>query len=279
MKLSFATLGCPEWTLEQIAENAAGMGFDGVELRGVAGEHIGPDETPEERARIRDLFAAKGVEIACIMGYSKFTWEDRAQLAGDVEVARKFVGVAADLGCPVLRIFGGMWGEADREAALARVVGGLKQVAPVAEEAGVKLAIETHDDWCKGENLAAVMDGVGSPALGVCWDIANAFTVEPLEETYASIAGRIYHVHFKDVGLEGDKHVAKLLGEGDVDLAGGLQILKRDGYDAYLSFEWEKKWQPELQEPEVAFPHYASEASRLMAEAGLARSASGGGAA
>ena len=35
MKLSFATLGCPKWTLEQIAANAKAMGFDGVELRGV----------------------------------------------------------------------------------------------------------------------------------------------------------------------------------------------------------------------------------------------------
>ena len=29
------------------------MGFDGVELRGVKGEHIGPDETPGDLKRIR----------------------------------------------------------------------------------------------------------------------------------------------------------------------------------------------------------------------------------
>ena len=35
MKLSFTTLGCPAWTVEQIATNAAQMGYDGVDFRGV----------------------------------------------------------------------------------------------------------------------------------------------------------------------------------------------------------------------------------------------------
>ena len=84
MKLSFCTLGCPDWDLDTIAARGRDLGFDGVELRGVAGEHIGPDETPEDRTRIRDLFADAGLEIACIMGYSRFTLpdaEDRAESA------------------------------------------------------------------------------------------------------------------------------------------------------------------------------------------------------
>ncbi len=34
-------------------------------------------------------------------------------------------------------------------------------------------------------------------------------------------------------------------------------MLVRGGYRGYYSFEWEKAWHPEIQEPEVAFPHYA----------------------
>ena len=33
--------------------------------------------------------------------------------------------------------------------------------------------------------------------------------------------------------------------------------LLADGYDGYFSFEWEKKWVPDLEEPEIAFPAYA----------------------
>lgn len=43
MKLAFATLGCPAWTLEQIAVNAKAMKYDGVELRGISKEHVGAE--------------------------------------------------------------------------------------------------------------------------------------------------------------------------------------------------------------------------------------------
>ena len=36
-----------------------------------------------------------------------------------------------------------------------------------------------------------------------------------------------------------------------------MQILAKAGYKGDYSFEWEKRWHPEIPEPEVAFPHYA----------------------
>ena len=35
-----------------------------------------------------------------------------------------------------------------------------------------------------------------------------------------------------------------------------LAWLKVAGFDGWLSFEWDKKWHPELAEPEVALPPY-----------------------
>ena len=35
MKLSFSTLGCPEWSWNEILATAKDMGFDGIEIRGV----------------------------------------------------------------------------------------------------------------------------------------------------------------------------------------------------------------------------------------------------
>lgn len=272
MKLSFATLGCPNWTLPQIVQNAKAMGFDGVELRGSPGEHIGPDESPESRRQIRQMFEQAGLQVACIMGYSRFTHDDPAKIEEDIANAIKFVEVAKDIGCPTLRVFGGNWSKEGREVSLQRVVASLKKVVPHAERAGVKLAIETHDDWCKAENLMAVINGVGSPTLGVCWDIANASWVEPLDVTHAQIKGHIYHVHFKDAGLGPDgKHHSMLPGTGQVDMLGGLKLLKSGGYDGWLSFEWEKKWEPQLEEPEVAFPHFVKHALKLMEQAGVKR--------
>lgn len=272
MKLSFATLGCPSWTLDKIAQSAKAMGFDGVELRGIAGEHVGPDETPAARGAIKQMFAKAGVEIACIMGYSKFTWDDPAKREADIEVAIKYVELAHDLECPVLRLFGGKVGNAGRDEGIRRVVDGLKKVAPHAEKAGVTLALETHDDWCIGANVRALLDGVKSNALGVCWDMGNSYFVEPLEKTFDAIGDAVVHVHFKDAGRDAaGKHVSKLPGAGEVDMRKGLNLLRMGCYQGYLSFEWEKKWEPAIEEPEVAFPHYYRFTTTLMHEVGALR--------
>jgi sugar phosphate isomerase/epimerase len=265
MKLAFATLGCPAWSLERIAGEAARMGFDGVELRGVAGEHLGPEETPERREAVRTLFADAGVAIACIMGYSNFAQDDDAERAASVRSAAAFIDTARDLGCPTLRLFAGRVTGAGRDVCRDRVIACLRELAPKAEAAGVTLAMETHDDWCRGALLRSVIDAVASPALGVCWDIANTWFEEAYDETFPAIADAIRHVHFKDAARAADGRIQpRLPGEGEVPMRDAFARLRDAGYDGVLSFEWEKKWHPDLAEPEVAFPHFAAFVRRLM---------------
>lgn len=272
MKLSFATLGCPGWTIDQIAQNAKVMGFDGVELRGIAGEHIGPNEPPEERKRIRRLFQAAGVEICCISGYSRFTVDDPRQREEDIQIARQLVDVAYDIGCPMLRVFGGAQStQLDWNGNVQRAAAGLKRLSGHAAKKNVKIALETHDGWISGQSVKALIDAVDSPAFGICWDVANSFLVEPLEKTCEAIQKRIFHVHFKDVGRIRETGVSKLPGQGDIDLKQALQLIHSDGYRGYLSFEWEKKWEPSLADPEVAFPHYIDFCNQTMKTVGVPR--------
>ncbi len=256
MKIAYATLGCPNWTLEQIAEQAHTLGYDGVELRGVAGEHIGPDEPAAERRRIRGLFERHGVAIACIMGYNNFTTADEKEYQGSISSIGKFINLARDIGCPTVRIFGGLLEESAPEAGIQRVIKALRILTVQAEAAGICLAFETHDDWCEGRNLAILLKEITSPAFGICWDVANSFAREPLETTAAAIRGRVKHTHIKDTISREGKTTGCLPGQGSVDLRRAVQLLHADNYRGYLSFEWEKKWEPHLEEPETAFPHY-----------------------
>ncbi len=268
MKLSFATLGCPKWTLEQIAANAKAMGFDGVELRGVAGEHIGPEETPAERQRIRKLFDSHGIQIAAIMGYSSFTMDDPAKLKESIRLAQCFLETAKDIGCPTLRLFGGVFSkQLDEKGNMARVAEGVKRLAGHAEKTGVNIALETHDDWTKGARLKALITSVGSPRVGACWDAANGYFSEAPEVTCAALRDCLVHVHFKDAAMVDGKIKSKLPGTGQLDLKKLLSLILGTGYDRYLSFEWEKKWEPDLEEPEIAFPTYVKLTRKLLNEA------------
>ncbi len=49
-----------------------------------------------------------------------------------------------------------------------------------------------------------------------------------------------------------------MMGYGNVPIFDSLKILKENGYDGFVSFEWLKRWNNELQEPGIVFSHYAS---------------------
>ena len=58
MKLSFSTLGYPEWSFEQIIKSARELGYEAVELRGV-GNQLRMEEPeclrPENRGALKSL--------------------------------------------------------------------------------------------------------------------------------------------------------------------------------------------------------------------------------
>jgi hypothetical protein len=46
-------------------------------------------------------------------------------------------------------------------------------------------------------------------------------------------------------------------------------LLVEHGYRGYYSFEWEKVWHPEIEEPEIAFPDFVRTATQYLKEAGF----------
>jgi hypothetical protein len=47
-----------------------------------------------------------------------------------------------------------------------------------------------------------------------------------------------------------------LHGQGEVPVREMVELLHDDGYDGWISVEWEKRWHPEIEEPEVALPQH-----------------------
>jgi sugar phosphate isomerase/epimerase len=194
--------------------------------------------------------------------------DDPAKLKEGIRLAQCFLETAKDIGCPTLRLFGGVFSkQLDEKANMARVAEGVKRVAGAAERTGVNIALETHDDWTNGARLKALITSVGSPRVGACWDAANGYFSEPPEVTCAALRDCLMHVHFKDAAMVDGKIKSKLPGTGQLDLKKLLSLIIGTGYDRYLSFEWEKKWEPDLEEPEVAFPVYVKLTRNLLKEA------------
>jgi sugar phosphate isomerase/epimerase len=104
----------------------------------------------------------------------------------------------------------------------------LLAMAPLAERAGVVLAIENHQDFTSGELLAFCEEAGAN--VGICYDTGNSFPVAeaPLEFT-RRIAARVRHVHLKDYRAqwtdEGYRLVRCAIGDGAVPFPELLAIL------------------------------------------------------
>jgi sugar phosphate isomerase/epimerase len=260
MKLAFSTLGCPEWSIGQIAEFAGAQGFDGVELRTRDdGNHFHPDSSMEEAAKVGELFKAKGSRVFSLMAYTRFASTDAAELAANRDKLLRILDLAQAIGADFVRTFAGDFGEKkSKEQAISEAAEYLAPCAAKGREVGVALGVETHDAWCDAANIKALQNAVGG-GLGAVWDFVNAIgsTGKPVAEQYADLKGTIIYCHVKDKaeGPDGKSGYVPV-GTGEMPVKEVVDILKADGQDLFLSFEHEKKWHPELPGPEEAFPAY-----------------------
>ena len=262
MKLAFSTLGCPNWSLEQIAAFAGKNGFDGVELRtNDDGTHFSPAASAEEARKVGELFKSKGTRVFALMAYTRFGTSDPKDLAANRDKLLHVLDLAKAAGAEYIRTFVGKIAEGkSREAALAQAAEYLAPCARKARDIGVSLGIETHDDWCDAANIKALQKLVGG-GLGCVWDFANAVeaTGQGAAEQFKNLKGTILYCHVKDSVKEADgKSRYVPVGTGRMPVREVVEILRKAGRDLFLSFEHEKKWHPELPEPEVAFPAYAA---------------------
>jgi sugar phosphate isomerase/epimerase len=267
-KLAFSTLGCPGWTIEQAGEAARRYGYAGVELRLLDGEIIPADLDADGRARVKRALAGLGVPS---VGTScRFTSPDGAERARNRADAERYLQLAADLGAETIRVFGGNLAEGDTlEVGRDRIAESLNELALAAERVDVRIALETHDAMSAGQAVADVLARVPSAWVGALWDSHHPYRMgESAEQTYRLLEGRILATHVKDARREGDRWQLLPMGEGEVPVREMLAALHGHGWSGWVSVEWEKKWHPELAEPEVALPQHVEVLGRYFQEIG-----------
>jgi sugar phosphate isomerase/epimerase len=66
----------------------------------------------------------------------------------------------------------------------------------------------------------------------------------------------IKYVHVKDSIIKDGVVIYRIMGYGDVPVLDALKEFKASGYDGFVSLEWVKRWNPDLNEPGIVFPHF-----------------------
>lgn len=264
MKMSFSTLACPDWTMPQIIKIAADAGYDGIELRFVEGE----DSlwklaafSGEQMAATKTALGEYGLSISCVDTSCRFHSPDAKERDRWMAEGQRMSDLAAELGAPAIRVFGDtVQPGASLESTRGWIAESVYQLAETTSSKGVEVWLETHGDFCAAAETAAILSESGSQQIGVVWDPVNSFISidENPAEGAALLGTAVRHVHVKDFQRIGDGFRYVLTGNGDFPLHDLKSALRQLRYDRFLSFEWEKKWHPELADPAIALPHFAN---------------------
>src|ERR1044071_8033520 len=107
MKLAFSTLGCPDWELDAMIRAARKFGYEGIELRALAGslDLLSRPEFTDELADTKAYFEDEGIEICCVDTSCTFHSPDASERANKVGIALAHAELAAKLGAPLIRVF------------------------------------------------------------------------------------------------------------------------------------------------------------------------------
>ncbi len=274
MKISFSTLGCPDWSFSEIFATAKDLGYDGVEIRGVKKELYAPDIPefrPEKKPETMATLKRLGISIPCLT--TGICVKDYGTNESADEKARKdalmYAKLASELGVKYLRILGDgdimPRGDVDD----GRVETALRDFIEGSPEYGdTVFLLETNGVYGDTVRLGKLIETVGSDRLAALWDIHHPyrFFKETVSESFANISPYIKHVHIKDsVVLEENRTVRyKMTGKGDVPVAEAIGILKDSGYEGFISLEWVKRWCAELEAPGIVFVQYINYMRRLL---------------
>lgn len=114
----------------------------------------------------------------------------------------------------------------------------VKELAKIAEDSGVKLALEPEPPGFipRTCDMLDLIEEVGSEALCVNFDIGHAFLTD--EDVYESIrlfGKRIVHAHIENL-IRGE-HLHRLLEDGDIDLRRCLQEMEKAGFDGTVAVD------------------------------------------
>ena len=276
LPIAFSTLGCPKWDWKTILKHAVEWGFAGIEMRGLQ-EQMDLPRSPQFmgeniKTSQRDL-KALGLKISDLGASANMHEPDPKKRAEQMDEAKRFIDLAHQLDVAYVRVFPNKLvpGE-ERRMTVERIIDGMLELGKYARGSGVTVILESHGDFTDAPTLLQILKGAQMTSTGFLWDAHHTYVLskEKPEDTFKLLGKYVRHAHLKDSRppLAGEKERRYVLtGTGDVPVKETVQVLKGAGYKGYYCLEWEKRWHPEIDEPEIAFPHYVKTMREYLMEA------------
>ena len=233
--------------VEECIEQAAEMGFDGVDILHYQME----SESNGYLQGLKRAALVNGVDLCGLSTHQGFVSPDREKRQKNIERTINQIELAYKLGIPCVRVNTGRWGTSKNfdelmanrgiekplegytdEDAYPWVIESFEKCLPAAEKCGVILGLENH--WGLGrtpEGVLRIVNAIDSPWLQVLLDTGN-FLEDPYDKL-EMLAPKTVFMQAKTYYGGGTWYTL------DLDYPRIGRIMKKYNYKGYISLEFE----------------------------------------
>jgi sugar phosphate isomerase/epimerase len=240
-KLAVSQVTTKNWDFAQDVKGYVSLGVEAMALWRDKLDLLGQGECLR-------LLAEVPLRVSSISDSGYFLSKTRSQTQRAIEDVVEAIDLAQAVGAYSVVLITGEDGSVFRTPDQDRqiVVDAMREVASVAEGHGVKLAIEAvNGERYPGltflhtiPDVIALLDDIGSPAVGLCFDFDHLWEEDDLIAHIAALKGRIFAVHLCDMPVAPRPPFDRRLpGEGVAPLRDILGAIQDSGYDGYYDLE------------------------------------------
>lgn len=246
------------YTMASFLDRAKALGCDGVSLESC----FFPEFSAAYLAQLKDKLDEHGFDRVYAWGHP-----DGLEAGGNARAKDEMIRHiehAEAIGAPVMRVVGSslQFRFGPHEAQLKILAKWFREAASVAEDKGIRLAVENHIDY-NSDEILWLIEQVGSDYFGINLDTGNFLRVldDPVEAT-RKLAKHVFATHIKDVrpvkGVnvrEWHYFASVAAGTGLVQVKEVAAILKDAGYRGFLALE-----------TDMPHPDYEGQEERMIEE-------------
>ncbi len=234
------------------------LGFDGIEFSGITPHD---ESTPKEYAKkLREEADKHEIPIVSfVCGADLINGRDGRSVEEEISYVKEMVDIAAILGVKTMRhdVLYSLGQYKSFDALLPTLAKRVSEIAEYAKTKGVKTCVENHGFICQDpDRCERLFNAVESDNFGLLCDMGNFLCADAdPAKSVSTVAPYAVFVHAKDFYVKpgntdnpgegfftsrgGNYLKGTIVGHGNVPVKQCLSILKKAGYDGFVSLEFE----------------------------------------